>query len=1081
MIMRLKKFHFLYMTTILLFLFLAFSKIVYAKNYKELTCKNLTIENGLKKSTVESIIQDHKGYIWIATGAGLQRYDGENFKTCKNNCDVESSKNLSSNYITTILEDKDNELWIGTSNGLNKLDNNRQNLIKYFPNDKNSISNYNVSDIIQDRSNNIWIATENGLNYYNKKNKTFKHFFYNENDKNSISDNCIATLFEDKEGIIWIGTRNGLNSFNPYTKKITRYLNKLSDEYITKIYGDSYHNIWIGTKLGGINKYNKKENKFKIYKTSNDKKALPSNYITTMYEDIQKNFWIGTENGLCKYNKKDNNFIIYKKRYGDIHSLVNNHILSITEDRSGMIWVGTNGGISFFNPNLEFNHYKKESNKINTISDYMISGIYLDKSSLLWVGTNNGGLNCINRNTGEIECFTNNNSDEHSISSNSVTSVIGDKDNNIWVGTNYGLNKYDKKAKKFINYLHNDSVNSLINNEIRCLLEDDTGEIWIGTKKGIDSFNKKTNRFTHYNFLLDKHKINDYYIFTIHQDKQDKDILWLGCSINGGIIKFNKKTKRLEQYKEYSKNGKIFSLKNIKCISEDENNNLWICTSNGLNKFNKNNQQFTTYTERNGICNNYVYGVLFDKENNPWISTNGGIAKLDIKSDTFINFDISDGLQSNEFNDGSYFKSSSGEMFFGGINGITSFYPENISKDNFRTKVVIENLNVQNKSIIPKHNIKLKYNENNISIEFFYPDYKNLSKIQYEYMLEGIDKEWIFGSHRGYCNYLNLPSGQYVFKVRARNGNGIWSEDEKINIVVSTPPWESLTAYSIYIVMFITVLYIIWKYIDILECKVQQRTLELNNKLIENDVLYKKNLEIEKFKNTYFVNLSHELRTPLNVILSAVQFLSKCGEENIIIDKKKFQDYMSIIRKNSNNLLKIINDLIDSSKMESGTYVINFVETDIIYLVEETALSMKSYVESKNIELIIDPEVEEKKIKCDPVEIERCIINLINNAIKFTPSGGSIWVSIYDKDDKIEISVKDTGIGISKEDQKFIFERFFQINNNIRDKKVGSGIGLALVKYVVELHNGTIRVKSEELNKGSEFIITLPSNQDNKF
>ena len=1077
MIKKIKKLNVFIIAVIFSLFFNEFLVQAIENNFK---FRRITIKDGLSQSSVECIFQDSKGYMWFGTTDGLNRFDGHEFKVYKYNLNDDNS--LTSNYINSIIEDNEGFLWVGTTKGLNRLDTYTNEITRYVndPNNIKSLSSYNVWDVMEDSKGDIWVATDKGLNKYDKKTNTFIRYFFDKNDNNSLSHDFITSLYEDSDGLIWVGTKNGLNSFNTEKNLFTRYThdslntNIISDNYITEIYEDENKDIWIGTLIGGLNKYNKKTNKFTRYRSSSSNNQLQSNSIQTIFQDSRGILWIGTESGLSKYNRDTDDFFTYKNKYYDSDSLIDNNVLNIHEDKAGMLWIGTYNGISMLNPASKFNHYKKNATEKNSLNDNMINGIYVDDKDVIWIGTNSGGLNSINRKNGEVKQYTNDPNNDESISHNRIWSITEDRDGDLWIATSYGLNKFDKTTEKFTRYFNNNNKNSLINNEVRYIYEDSEGLIWIGTRHGLDSFNKEKEEFTNYNWLLSSNGVKDYYISAIYEDLNG--VLWLGCGLEGGLIKFNRKTNKIKNYKYDKENSKSISNNSIESITEDKNGNLWIGTHYGVSKFNKEKEEFTRYTEDEGLCNNYVYGVLIDKLDNPWVSTNGGLAQIDVYDNRIVNFNINDGLQSNEFNGYSYFQSKSGEMFFGGVNGLNTFYPEDLSKEYYSSKVVIESFSINGKSMDIRNEIKLNHNQENFSLDFFLPNYENPTKTKYAYKLEGVDKKWVYSNYRNYASYTNIKHGKYTFKVKARNSNGIWSEVTEIPITVLRPPWKTWWAYLLYALLILIVIYVVWNYVTILESLVKQRTIQLNNKLKENDKLYKKLIKNEQFKNKYFINLSHELRSPLNVILSAVQLFEKMCKEDVVLEKDILSRYVGIIKRNSNSLLNTINELIDTSKIESGSYRLNINEENIIYLVEDIALSMKEFVESNGIELIIDPEVEEKIIECDARDIERCIINLISNAVKFTEEGGTIWINIYDKEDFIEISVKDNGSGIAKEYHEIIFDRFGQANDVISKQKVGSGIGLTLVKSLVELHGGNIKVISE-INEGSNFIITLPVKQ----
>ena len=433
-------------------------------------------------------------------------------------------------------------------------------------------------------------------------------------------------------------------------------------------------------------------------------------------------------------------------------------------------------------------------------------------------------------------------------------------------------------------------------------------------------------------------------------------------------------------------------------------------------------------------------------------------------------------MQGNEFNGYSYYKASDGEMFFGGIRGLNSFYPKDYNEGAITNKVNISKVQIDGESINFSDVIKVDRSNNSIQIQYFLPDYRNISKIKYFYKMKGIDEEWIDAENRNYVSYNNLAPGEYEFLVLARNSFGNISEVNSIKIIKEPPIFLTKTAFIIYILIIAFILYRRWNRVNILNRLVEERTIELNNKLIENRVLYEKLINQEKKKNNYFINLSHELRTPLNVILSIEQLITALNKKDDHINKERLNNYMDALRGNSKRLLKLINDIIDTTKIEAGMYRLDITNNDIVYLVEELALSMKDFIESKGIELIIDPEIEEKVIECDTGEIEKCIVNILGNAAKFTDYGGRIEIIINEEDRFVNIKIRDNGIGIDENDIEAIFDRFGQAYNKKTEEFGGSGIGLSLSKQIIELHNGELLVNSK-LGEGSEFIMRLPEKQ----
>jgi ligand-binding sensor domain-containing protein/signal transduction histidine kinase len=1040
---------------------------------KNINFKRITVEDGLSQTSVEYLFQDSKGYMWIGTIDGLNRYNGSRFEVFRYSKDKPNS--ISGNYISAIAEDDEGNIWVGTSRGLNRINTHTSEIITYLPGVNGcNLSNYNITEILIDSKGDIYIATEDGLNLYNEEDDNFIRLYNSGDKKNSLSSQFVYSIVEDNYGNYWIGTDNGLNKIENNSQKIIKYYsdggdNSINDNFIFKLYADNLDNLWIGTYNGGLNKLDLKTNKIEKFENDpNDDTSIAGNFIRYILRDSRNELWIATNNGLSRLNEEENKFINYKSKIYDPQSIVSNNVLSLFEDKSGAIWVGTYDGISLFNPQNSFKNYKNDPFNTNSLSENMMAGIYEDDEGILWVGTVNEGLNLIDRKSGNITKFKSSD-DEDSLSNNHIRDIVGIQ-NEIWIATEFGLNKYDKLTKKFTRYYNEDNENSLLYNDVRTLYIDNEGILWIGTRDGLCTFDRK-DTFKSYEDIFIKNGITENVFSDIIQDKDG--VIWIASALDGGLIRLNKNTNEIKSYRNNEEDRYSISFNALKTIAIDSKNNIWIGSQFGLNKFDRSTEKFHRYTEDSGLSNNFIYGILIDNEDNPWMSTNYGISKFDIKNDKFVDYNVTDGLQSNEFNGYSYFKSKSGEMFFGGINGLTYFYPNQLEEKKFSPNVVIDSIYSGEKEILDISNIKIGYKNSNIQFNFFMPDYRNVSKIQYAYKLDGLDENWIFSDDRNYVSYTNLESGVYKFQVVARNSSGDWSKVTTVSFKVGMKPWQTPLAYVIYALIVSLVLYIIWNRVKILDSLVEQRTHELNSKLKENKELYDKLIKNEKYKNNYFVNLSHELRTPLNVIISTQQLITKLNEEDKDIPKEKILYYMSTLRRNSDRLLKLINNIIDTSKIESGSYKLIIEKHDIVYLVEEIVLSMKDFIEANGIELVIDPDVEEKIIECDGSEIEKCIVNLVGNAVKFTPRGGKIEVRIVDLNNKVKISVKDSGIGIEKKYHDAIFDRFGQAYNDVSEEHGGSGLGLTVTKQLVTLHNGRIFVKSEP-GHGSEFVIILP-------
>ncbi len=1024
------------------------NKLSYAQS-KNLIFNNINIEQGISQSTIEDIFQDSEGYIWLGTNDGLNRYNGYEFKIYNYE---EYQNSISHNGITDITEDKYGNIWVNTVSGVNKI-NKKTEKISNYTEINGKIKEDSTTEIIVTKDNNILVGTYEGLNIYNAKEDKFDIIL---EQKDGILNSCIYSIDEDINGNIWIGTELGLNKLSKDFKVLETYT---SESEIYNIFCDDENEfVWAGSDSSGLLKIDTKTKEVKQYINNiEDLNSLPANQVGAIIRDSKGNLWVGTTNGLARYNEKNDSFDVYKNKVYDKNSLVYNDVGSIIEDREGVLWVGTYSGISIFDTESSIKYYNAGLDDGYLLSENMVHGIYEDDEGYLWVGSRTKGVNIIDRenNTSKSISMENNNV----IQSNSINDITGYKDF-IFVATDAGVLKINKKENTIQNYNLEDG---LIGENVKDIFVCDKNYLWIGSTNGLNLLDIENDKIIDMTDYVDEGS----YVRYVYQGQDGS--YYIGFLRDGGLGIIEPNSKETKYYKNIPNDKTSISSNRIRYINEDSKGNIWIGTSYGLNKYDPKTKVFKRYTTSDGIANNTIYGVLVDDNDNIWVSTNKGISQIDTKNNTVNNLSVTDGLQGNEFNGNAAFKSKSGELFFGGINGLNAFYPEDVNSINNKSKVIFDGFKVNDKDYLDINGLKFDNNTENIKIKFFTPVYSSNKNISYEYELIGSNSSKAT-TKENYVIYNDLLPGKYTFKVRAVDSRGDISDSETIEFSIKYPFWMSPIACFIYLV--IVILFIInnkykLKYLDRL---VKLRTKELEEQMIKNEELYNNNIKIEENKNKYLVNLSHELRTPLNVISSTNQLLLELSKkDNIKSDKLAY--YIDISERNCNRLLNLVNNILDNTKLQSKMYTLNLKEVDIIYLVEETSLTLIDYIKSKSIELIIDPEVEEKVILCDDYEIERCIVNLVSNAAKFTPEGGNITITIKDLDDKVMISVLDTGVGIEEKYHKTIFDRFNQVDND--ESKGGSGLGLSITSKIVELHKGEIYVESK-VGEGSNFVIILP-------
>ena len=1033
-----------------------FSINVQAKEYNRFN--NISIEDGLSQATVETMMQDSKGYIWLGTNDGLDRYNGYTFK--KYSYEKGQENSLVNSYILDIKEDSEGNIWVATAAGISKIYNDGEKVQNYTSDSESgNLSNDNTTTMLISNSNKIYVGTAEGINLYDKKTDKF-NLIYPE-----LKEEYVNSLAEDKYGNIWAGTENGLYKINVVTNAIERFestddVNTISENYIYKVYYDGDKHIWVGTYDNGFCKLNIENNKVTRYLLTREDGTIRGAFVKNFLKDSKGNIWICTDEGVVLFEVDKNIFTWYENKVYDPYSLIDNNTFSILEDYSGLIWIGTYSGVSTFDPYSTIGHYKNDPFNSKSINEKAVSGIYEDDDGLLWIGTSSSGVNILNKDRDVIECLTTANG----LSNNRITDIAGAGDY-IFIATYNGLNVVNKISGEIEIY---DEEDGLASNIVKKLFYDELGYLYIGSASGLDALNLNDRSVINLNYILEEIGISSKNISAIYRDS--KRNFWLGTFVDNGLIKIDADTGIINVFKNKENDSLSLSDNTIRCIGENSKGEIWIGTNFGLNRYNEKDDTFTSYTTKDGLANNTIYGILFDDKDNPWVSTNLGIAKINIDTNVINNLNITDGLQSNEFNGNSYFKTKKGEFIFGGINGFNLFIPDEVVIKSSNLNIVFDDFKVNGKSIESIDNKVFKPSEKNIRVGFFLPDYKSMKNIKYYYTLDENEEKWI-PLPGNYVDLANLSSGDYELRIKSRGANGSFSDVKSVKFRILPAFWKSKQAILIYILIAILI-FIHSRYkIKKLDEIVMKRTKQLSDEMEKNTELLNKVIELEIKKNNYFVNLSHELRTPLNVIYSTQQLIIELNKNGIL--KEKLDYYMDVIARNSKRLLKMINDIIDTSKIESGCYHLNITETDIVYLVEESVLSLKDYIEGKGVTLIVDPEMEEKTINCDNDAIERCIINLVSNAAKFTEAGDSITVRIIEEKSQVKIEVIDTGIGIAEEYHETIFNRFNQIVDSNSEKNGGSGLGLTITRQIIELHNGKIYVESKPGN-GSKFTIILP-------
>jgi ligand-binding sensor domain-containing protein len=797
-----------------LLLFFAVSGI-FASGYR---FDHLGAENGLPDNTVNCCLQDEQGFMWFGTNDGLCRFDGYTFKVFRSNSADNNS--LSDNVVMDISSDHQGNLYVGTRNGgLNilHLENNRITRYMHNPDNQQSLSQNTVRKVFIDSNGRIWIGTlGGGLNEFLPDKKIFIGYKHDPANRNSVSDDYVYSIIERMPGKLWIGTEGGgIDLFEYNIGRFTYY--KFEDTYIPghQIFGktlfcDREGDIWIGTDGYGVYRFNTGTTHFDHFEFKPGGDGLQSNIISSFYEDNEGNIWIGTDGGgINIYHPETGSFSFLKNDASDDFSVSSDAIYCIFRNKSETLFIGTfRSGLNVYNKyKYKFRYFTQNPSSENSLSHKSVLAIYEDRSNDIWIGTDGGGLNMFNPETEKFIHYINNPLDASTIPGNVIKSVFEDSRGNLWLGTYAkGLLLFDRQKKRFIQYRHEPAhPGSLGHMNVWVIFEDSHRNLWIGLMGGgLDLFDRDKQQFTHYRFDENNSKsISSDNIKTIYEDRSGN--LWIGTE-GGGLNLFHASDQTFERY--FSKPGEKNSLSNndVRAIYQDSEGTLWIGTAAGLNRYDYGHRNFVILTDKNGLPDNVINGILEDDSANLWISTNKGLAKYTPRGKKFRNYTPSDGLQADDFNYTSQLKSSDGHMYFGGSNGFNIFLPSAIEDNPYPPDIVITRIKlfgkavspgdtvngriIINKSINATGQIVLSYRENVFSIEFAALHYSSPDRNEYSYMLDGFDASWIrAGASQRSATYMNLDAGDYIFRVRASNSDGLWTNNDRVLRIHVLPPW----------------------------------------------------------------------------------------------------------------------------------------------------------------------------------------------------------------------------------------------------------------------------------------------------
>lgn len=1040
---------------------------------QHLVFNHLNVDNGLSQNSVLCMAQDKKGFIWLGTRSGLNRYNSHDFTIYKPASG--NSHSISNPYILSLLADSKGRLWAGTVSGLNLYNAGKNNFERMVNTaDKNSISHNTVTCLYEDRQGRIWAGTSNGLNLFTGQPPFVFTRFFASGKPDGLAGNEIRSIYQDGSGDIWVGTTTGLTRITEQAGRFTfkSYYHtdapgSLGDDFITTIAGDNNHTIWIGTQHKGINRFEPATQTFTRFEHDNNK-GPAHNTIRKIVADNTGKLWIGTLEGLSIYTPGDNRFTSYQHDPGNQQSLSQNSIYSIMQDAVGSVWIGTYyAGVSIaYSHTTPFTLYRS-SGQPGSISSNIISGLAEDAKHNLWIGTEGGGLNYFNRQTGSFISYKNDPQNAGSISSNLVKTVTLDANGNVWAGTHLGgLNLLTPSSTQFAHFRHNAADSSSIaSDDVISLVTDSHNRLWIGTdRNGLDLFNREQQRFVHYTAQAPApYTICGNMIKTIFEDSRHN--IWVGTG--AGICVLRNNASSFQSYFRKEGNNQRLQSDYINCITEDSQGQVWVGTYvGGLSRFNEQQQSFETFTEKDGLPSNNIIGIVPDSSGLLWLSTDNGLSRFDSKTHSCKNYNIDDGIAGNEFNNNAFFKDKAGELFFGSINGLTSFFPSNISLNNDVPPVVFTGLRLFNQpvaidgkdqllhqAIDYTPGITFTHDQNIFTLEFALLNYIKPYKNRYAYQLEGFEKDWNYVSTNS-ATYTNLAPGDYTLLVKAANNDGIWtSRYARMQIHVLPPVWRTWWAWCVYVLLASLIL------------SAFIRFFWIRAKLRQEHALH-------QLKLNFFTNISHEIRTHLTLIMGPVEKLLHSRKADAPL-----QQQLEQVSSNSRRLLRLVTELMDFRKADTRHLQLHLQPYDMPVFLQQVLETFSELAASRHIQLTFNTTETALPVLFDQEQMEKVFFNLLSNAFKFTPDGGCIAVAIQQVQQTVHITVTDNGRGIAPQHLHRLFDNYFQVNDH-GIQNTGYGIGLALAKNIVELHKGQLTVQSKPAVAGEPgstcFTVVLP-------